>query len=261
MTAPKSRACPHERVELSDDIRYGIAQVLKRLNHGRELEHLNIAKEYVDGRIGVLVKLNAHPRAEAHEASTTVWPHAKGGVIYRHAQRPIWVQDFHMSDLRDTDNGGQGGVLIDIIERIEAVDFLSGPTWVCREGDEELLRIGAGCFYSVTRGFVISPISSTHGKMDVSVLVTFVQPNQFPCGMVEGSTEIVDGIADHQGKGGRYFLAEAHVNGYGASLRIAADAKRMGVSLFKRVESTLEITDVLIGPLDFLQGTREQGGT
>lgn len=60
-TNDASRASSDEGVELSEDIRHGIAKVLQRLNYGRELEHLNIAKEYGDGRIGILVELQTHP--------------------------------------------------------------------------------------------------------------------------------------------------------------------------------------------------------
>jgi len=257
---PSLNARLHERIELSDDIRHGIAQVLKRLNYGRELEHLNIAKEYINGRIGILVELDTHSRTKQHKASTTIWPHAKGGIIKGCGQFPIWVQDFHMGDLGDADDGSQDGMLVSIVKFTEAEDFVSRPTWVCREGDKELLRIGAGCFYSVTRGFVINPVRLAYREGEVSVLCTSVQPDQFPCRMVEGTSQIVGGIADHQGKVGGYFLVEVNLDSHSASLRIGAEAKRMWVSLRKRIESSLEIADVLIGPLDFLQSTCEQEG-
>src|SRR5438874_962718 len=96
-TDETSRARAHEAVELSDDIRHGIAQILQRLNYGRELEGVDLAKEYLDGHIGILIKLNTHSSPNPHHASTTIWPHAKSAIVHRHGHSPIWVQDFQMS--------------------------------------------------------------------------------------------------------------------------------------------------------------------
>ncbi len=143
-------------------------------------------------------------------------------------------------------------MFIDGIELIQADQFLALPTWKSLQGNEELLRIGSGRFYSVTQGFIVNPILSAGGEIEVSALCTAVQPDQFPCRVIEGRPQVVNGIPDQYRERGWYRLVEAHLDGIEVTLRVIANAKRIAVTLFPFSKNMLHIRDVLIGPLDLL---------
>ncbi|MGH8428038.1 MAG: hypothetical protein ACRES7_08670 [Gammaproteobacteria bacterium] len=54
------RSAGDEFDEIPDNVSNGIAQTLKRLNYGSIFENFNIAKEYINGRVGILVEFDRH---------------------------------------------------------------------------------------------------------------------------------------------------------------------------------------------------------
>ena len=83
-----------------------------------------------------------------------------------------------------------------------------------------------------------------------SVLLTSVQPNQFPRSMIQGGSEVVDGITDDEGPVGWKRLVEAHLDNHGIRLRVFVKAEVLAVSC-KGIAGSPQIRDVLIGPFDF----------
>jgi hypothetical protein len=96
--------------ELPDSIIDSIARFHQRLNKWQKLEELNIAKEYVDGHIAVLIELNREPRHQGQYSRTAVWPHARSAICHRHGNAAIWVNDFQMPDSGHASNGSEKGV-------------------------------------------------------------------------------------------------------------------------------------------------------
>lgn len=246
--AGASRSIDDEFAELPQNVINGISKTQDRFIYGLKLEHINIAEEYLDGRIGILVEFDRKAGAKAHDPSPAIWPHAKFVVCESRHNRTIWINDFHMADGSDAGSWSQNCVLVRVIEQMEAVNFLAPATWVCRETDEEFFRVGVGCFYSITRGFVILP-SVTHRESGMAILCTAIDPDQFPRRMVKRRSEIMNRVAENQRELAWDLLAEANLNGHPASVRIAADAKSMGVALHKSIECDLQINDVMFGPL------------
>ena len=216
--------------ELPDHIRDGMAQIHARLNKWKCLEELTVVNEYINGHTGILVYLDRAPRPPAPHTGATIWPHAKRAICHFHEGCPSWVCDFDMTNSCNSYDRSNDGMFVSIIEPLQVVEFLSRPTWICRESDKEFLRVVEGCFYSLTRGFVF-PLIATERKCDFAVLCTAVNSNQFPCSMIKGGAEIVNRISQDERQIGGRCLAEANLEGLCASLRIIVDAKRMGVCL------------------------------
>jgi len=216
--------------ELPDNVLDGIAQIHQRINKWKRLEELSIAKEYVDGHIGIVVELNREPSPQLHHSSAAIWPHAKLGICHLYDDATIWVSDFEVAYGSNANDGREKLMLINIVELIESEQFLSRPTWICRKSDKEFLRIVTGCFYSLTRGFIVE-LGLAEFKACSGVLCTSIQANQSPCGMIEGSSQIMDRISQDEREDDGYFLAESDLDGESASVRIVADTKRMGVGL------------------------------
>ena len=126
------------------------------------------------------------------------------------------VNDFQMPDSGHASNGSEKGVLIGYIEAIEAIQFPARPSWICRQGDKEFLRIVTRCFYSITRGLVI-PLRSTSREGQVAVLCAAINPNQFPSGMVESGSQVMDGISKDERESSWYRLVEVDLDGESTS--------------------------------------------
>jgi len=102
---------------------------------------------------------------------------------------------------------------------------------------------------------VVEFLSRAERRREFAVLCAAVNSNQFPCSMIKGGAEIVNSISQDERQIGGRCLAEANLEGLCASLRIIVDAKRIGVCLYKSIQSDLEIADVLLGPLNLKPST------
>ena len=251
------RSAIDQNSELLNDVRYGQSHILKRLNKWKPLEELNIAKDYLKGRLAFCIELDVRPRINSSKHfGSSVWSKAKFAICHTHNGFPVWVQDFDVSNFSHSNNRSDDFMLIKNIEAMQGENFLPSPAWVCRKGDEEYSRILSGCFYSVTRGFVVGLNAPTSRKRRFLILCTAVNPKQFPCRMVKGTTEIVNDISNDDGKivDSNSVLADSFIKGdlnnIGASLRFFIKMKVVGVGIYKFIKSDFEITDVLLGPFD-----------
>ncbi len=246
------------RRKLNESIVNGLRQIHQRLNKWKCLEELNLAKEYANGQIGILVEFGCESRPHTSNSSGARWVHAKTYIYQRHENLTVWANDFKMPHAGHPNNGREHFMLLGIIEQMETVQFLSRTAWTCRQGEKEFLRVGAGCFYSMTRGFVILPVL-TEGEGRTAVLYTAVYSDQFPHSVVKGRPQIMNRITQDQGQVMGNWLAQTNLDGEGASLRIVLGEKFMGVALNKGVKCTPEISDVLFGPFDLAPGAVKHG--
>jgi len=241
------RSRPDKTLEFRQSVRDSIAQMHKRWNAGPMSEKFDIAKEYINGRIGIVVELDTHARSHSSDPRPTIWPNAEGAIYYCGGGGAVWVYELEEAYARHSGERRQNGVLLDIIEQMQSVKFLARPSFVSREGDKEFLRVVAGRFYSVTRGFVVDQRSPSR-KGKPAVLCTSIQRDQFPNSVIEGDSEVMNGVSEDQGYCGGDLLIEVNVDSSLLGLRIAANAKRIAVSLHESVKSSFEIADVLFGP-------------
>src|SRR5688572_6741559 len=86
-------------LELPDNVRNGIAQIHERINKRKCLEALNIAEEYFNGRIGLIVYLDSKsPFDMANKPRLSIYPHTKSAILHVHKGRTIWLYDFQTPD-------------------------------------------------------------------------------------------------------------------------------------------------------------------
>lgn len=244
----------HEVFELPDNVLAGIRKLHQRLNKWKVLEELNIAKEYLNGRLGVLVEFDNISRAQiSHQPGSIIWPNAKL-VIAQSDDLSVWICDFNLFNASHAEDGRKRLMLIENIEFMKSKEFFAQPSWMCLESAKEFRRVTSGCFYSITQGLVFSG-SLTKRKGRFAVLCTSINPDQFPCGMIEGATQIVNGISDEEGEVVRNAFAEFHIESEPASVRIRLESKRMFISRLIFGESAFQITDVLLGPFGLEEST------
>jgi hypothetical protein len=247
-------ACGNEVLELPDNVLAGIHKIHQRLNKWKVLEELNIAKEYLNGRLGILIEFDTIGRAQvSYQPGSIIWPHAKLATA-QSGDLSVWMCDFNVLNAGHTEDGRKRPMLIENIEFMKSKDIFAQPTWICRESAKEFLRVTSGCFYSITRGFIFKGVlTKREGRF--AVLCTSVDLDQFPCGMIEGTMQIVNGISEQEREGLGNAFAKFHIESEPSSVRIRLDAKSMFISTLVCSERALQIADVLIGPFGLEEST------
>ena len=234
-------------IELSDNVRNGIAQMHQHWNNRLKCEKFNIAKEYVDGRIAIMIEFNGKSGSDFQYSGGAIWPQPYGAICISSEHAPIWAYNLDVPKFGHADYGRYDGVLLSIVEKMQTIEQFPPTSAICCNTDEKFLRIAARRFYSVTRGFVV-PLIASGGETCPSILCTCVETNQFPSGMIEGDAAVMDRVREDEAKMGGYLFTEANLDG-NATIRIGAHRKCVGVALHKGSESGLKISDVMLGPL------------
>lgn len=72
------------------------------------------------------------------------------------------------------------------------------PAWIYREALEEFIRITATCFHSVAQLFIVRNRRATAREGCIEILCATIEPEQIPCGMIEGASKIMNGVSYDQ---------------------------------------------------------------
>ncbi len=232
-------------------------QFKDRIRYKLMLEHADIAKAYLHGRIGIIVTLNMTV------AGNIVEDPGNSELVYFRLKKlssvgiTVWKCDFYFSDFGKGNDWGEDSVLIENIKAIQAIKQTSFATFKSFNPSKEFLCIGSGCFYSLTDGF-IAGLRPSEREGCVSVLCTAIMPHQFPHGMIERRSKIMDAISDHEGDIGGISgvrIADVGIDELGARIGIFANNKSCLIALSKSPESRLDIRGVRIGPVTLEEGT------
>lgn len=240
--------CDDQSAELPESIRDSIAKMQERWNNRLVWNTLDIAKEYIAGRLMLYVAVDAEAGFEFD-----VTPSARAGNegdIFTLPSRPVReVEKLDAFDCGGLNDGGEDSVLFCIVELAKPVEQFSGPLRVDCKLSEEILGRLEGCYYSFARGFEIDPVVPGR-KLCVPVLRALVEASKLPSGVVQSSAKVVDGVAEDQAHLGGKRTVRNRFKEQGAGLRVTVDMNSVSVSLSECLKSRLKITDVMIGPFD-----------
>ena len=114
----------------------------------------------------------------------------------------------------------------------------------------------ARCFYSIAGGFKTDLIFACR-ELEVAILYSMVESDQFPRHMVEGGTQIVDSVADYRCERAGQFCDKADANTKTASGGVGLDVEPMGPLTDEIRELPFEIGNVIVSPFEFLFGAIE----
>jgi hypothetical protein len=235
----------NESVELPQAIRDGIREMQERWNNRFDSEAFNIAEEYLNGRIGFLIQMNGPPNSEV-KPGAAIGTHAEGAIFHLD-NRAIYGYSFEPRNTCGSGERSQDCMLVGIVKEMQRIEYRASSCFVCPETNKEILRVFARRFYSVTRGFII-PLVVPRRKGQVSILCTAVQSDQFPSRVIEGGSEVVHRIPNNERNCFRNWVAKMYLD-CDITVRIAANAKCVGVALDECCKNDIKITDVMLGPI------------
>jgi len=120
----------NESDELPDGLRHSIAQMHERWNNRLRLKKLNIAKDYIEGRLGVVVELDSQIGAKSGYPRSAIWPQVHGAIFHLYDYPPVWAHNFqplYMTDGNDRDNEL---MLPDDIEAMHTIECFPFPSFI-----------------------------------------------------------------------------------------------------------------------------------
>ena len=212
-------ALPDEPLKLSDGLLNSIRQMHERWNNRLEFESLDIAKAYIEGRIGVLVNFKRLKFANGH----------------LNRQR--------------RNHDGQEHMLIFHVQTMKTPNEISYATFEKFEVFEEIRQVTGRCFYSATHSFVTKPIICDR-ELGVSVLCAAVDSSQFPVRLIESRSQIMNHIGSDKGEIGGRILAEVNIDSLLPAFQVFGNGKSVRVSLAEGSQEVFKICDVMLGPFD-----------
>jgi hypothetical protein len=152
----------------------------------------------------------------------------------------------------------QGAVLVDIVQAVEDPEIIALPAFVWFERSESvncllphLLYFSANMLF-VLRGFRgdeeagFFPVVGSTASSQVELLGK----------MVEGGSEILDGVAQDDGNFLWDGLNVSHIVDWPSGLSVSLGGDFVGIGGHEGYDSVIEITDVLVGPFNFMPNKR-----
>jgi hypothetical protein len=138
---------------------------------------LNIAEEYVRGKLCIILKVKEGSRGSPVESEGF----SVRAVSVRNSENCITlaIPQYKFFDSGDLDQGRQNGVFVRVVETVENVEE------VTRSAGERLKRLKhifdscGRCFYSATRGFKTSPVLP-RGEIEPTVLCAAIMSDKLP---------------------------------------------------------------------------------
>jgi hypothetical protein len=121
---------------------------------------------------------------------------------------------------------------------------------------EHIFHPVAGRFYSIARCFKVETVVACR-ELEIPILCPVVDPDQFPCHVIESGSQIVDSIAYYRGESSRQFLDKANADIEPTGCGVGLDTKSVRLLCDKSHKLPLNVGNVMIRALDFLFRTVE----
>lgn len=241
----------HEPLELFDEAFDFVLERRERRNDRLSWNTVNFAKEYVRGRMDAVICINAKSARNLEASNSTNLHRPNVDRITLDALTGRRVDQEHVTKLGKTQDGGERGMLVRVVERVDGVEPFPVTRWVDREVNEEVLRRLNGCYRSTRTGFKIYP-RPADGQLGFAVLCSAVYPDEFPHQVIHDAAQIVDGIPEKQREVGPQrpvlYDFDPDAPSVPAILTLGLNARTVWARVDERSKGSIEITDVLLGP-------------
>jgi hypothetical protein len=213
-------------------------------------------EEYARGALSIFIKFDGKPGRDAGYIGKSVGP-ADHHITFHGTHRDsIWSHDSERRVAGSSQNGRDGDVLVRVVQFVDLVEINALPTHKCFGSPDGVFHPLAGCFYSIAGGFEVDPAVACR-EAEFAILRAVVVSDQIPNGVIEGGSKIVDSIAYYHGERGKRLFDETYPDRELIGLRVCLNAKSARFLVNKGIELPFKISDVILGPLDFLFGPLE----
>lgn len=249
-------------VDLVDDVLDEIRSTMQRVKDRLRLQDLRLAERYVKGELHLLVEWRSGEIAEKYVAYLQRVSNPAGVVFECGHKIPLIASErlehpVGSADVINTTKGSadydQESVLVDIVQLVQKPEDFAAPTFVRFDSVDNFYRNWPRTLYlSGTLGCVFrGAIENRKGDRIHFSDTTTINP-ELHCDLVQSTSQVVDGVADNECylKGRVGNLGQVVIGCPVLRIEFGPDFVRVGFQ--KAFEGKCEITDVLIGPFEFL---------
>lgn len=240
----KDRQAGASSLKRANDARYDVQKVLKRSANRLTLNGLRFSKAYDDGRLNLAHKIG--PRGEGNNRNLV-------SVVEGARLKDSHCIGYPRLNAQSAGCGAdcdEFDVLFDSVEVVEGKEERPLPSHVRFESAYRFLILGGEIAYLSLYGGG-KEMLSRFGEWEVNSLGVFPIPESEIAGkIIERGTQIMDSVADDQGKVIRRVFQAADLNDKVAGLRISFMDNFIGIGGVESPDLDVKIQEVLIGPFN-----------
>lgn len=242
-----------EEVSLNilDSVRDSFREMRQRWNEQLAFENLDFSKKYIEGWIGgkryllVVVRLNIV--GQLYDAYFAAASHVEREI----GKTPSGDDAVQASESSDGKYRRQEAVFVDNVQCVKTKQGVIPSfvrLYVVRDNPND---DGLGSlYYSVAEGFYEFLPCLPYGEGGVLRWNPPRTLNQFPCQVIEGSTQIMDNISNEQRDIFRRLFCQLEGEKNSPLLRVFLDVETIEARLEIGGEPSFQVLDVLFGPFD-----------
>ena len=255
-----------------DSVADKISEMLERYQNRLTLDNTRFIERYLKGELHILLHFSVRQINEqfvAYFQRDQIPSGSKESVEFRNdAAGELCLHHllhFGMHKRAEVNasevgvNGNQKAMLIDSVKAIENGKVTALPSVVWFDTIDRVYSVLPQALYFSRRiGFELRGIAVS-GELNAGWHrdSRIINGKQLYGQMIEGAPEILNSIADDGGKGNREWLNSSHVIDQLSRVRIALGPDFIWVGVAEGADLSLEITDMLFGPVDFYLNKRK----
>jgi hypothetical protein len=233
-----------------DQPNHKLGELVQRWNNRLHRENLSFAEDYIGGRMVIAFVVRVGERPGGRRLATGQNVNSAGGEPFS----LIFVCNALDADFRDGDGCDQSPVFVGPIQVIQGDEKISGIARAYIVGDDWRELGGESLYLSIAR-LQYQRLPVLIYRKTGFLRVSFGGNKDSCRDVIQGASEIVDGVSDHGGEvAGRVFcLGANHSDGVAAvlsRLEIFAYRDTIFVKTLVDSEPLLNIEDVLVGLFD-----------
>lgn len=248
-------------LEQADNVSDGVRKVMEKIENRFTCNNPRFAERYLKSEIEIRVHLRVCEPRNAGDYCAIL-----KCADFSISKDGNWGTDEDRSHLRIARTSGKiievgpintAGddekdlVFVDIVQLVKFPEKIVPTTIRLQSVNDAYRFVADSLFLSWKLVFVLGQ-SLANRKGDVGSLLAGSVRNQLPEQMVETASQLVDGLGGNNGQFFRHTTPPSDLINSVKSLRVNIDSQNVWVGFAEGFKSEIEITDVVIGPLNFL---------
>lgn len=242
-----------ERLEGIDGSFDKIDKLMERVQNRLTLNNLAICERYLKGelKLCLIVQWGNHEYRAVFQRKFSVGGRdVDRGELDGFTRLPGHVQLNLKPEMavRGTDREQEPVFVVDV-ETMETPKEII-PSVVRLQSADSFYRCWAGSLYASLKFGLHSICASGDGELGPVTGGSSSSLNKLPGKVIQGTPEVVDGVADDRGPAARRVLRDLDAIQFLSSFRLFLGEHAVGLAISEAFDLQFEITDVLLGPFD-----------
>jgi len=247
MTASSNNVSSKERLELADEVSDEIGHMIQRRKNGLSFGNLRLSERYIKCELEILVLFSLVGRCGNVYDLVAAFQGEKCILIEPNHVASQTVNGPRLHTGRDSD---QQSMLVESVKLMDKPECVISSHVTLGIADDFLRSCIHSLYYSSGEGRCVFLGGLADRKVRVNTRRPSRSIDQLPRKMIQGTPEIVDGIADDQSYGVRDRLDIFDAQRSVLDFRLLLGGNCVGLGFAEGSNSNIQVSDVLFGPFN-----------